>query len=77
MANDASEHGYRWRDGSVRQHPEPKPESNLKRALDVLARQPVESMRPALKPPTPEQYAKAYAEWVKEFEAWRAKHGTR
>lgn len=80
MNNDASVHGYRWSDGTTRQHPEPKPEPRLAKALDTIAN--LEDT-PTFRAPTQDQYAKAYAdwvrnynEWVREFTAWQQKHGS-
>lgn len=73
MSKDKDEnlHGYRWSDGTVRHHPEPLREK-LREQPDAA---PVPKEAP--RAPTPEQYARAYAEWVREFAAWRAKCGSK
>lgn len=81
MNNDASVHGYRWSDGTTRQHPEPKPGP---RQLLVDETEAERRVRHETRAPTQEQYAKAYAdwvrnynEWVREFTAWQQKHGSK
>lgn len=77
--NNAEIHGYRWSDGTTRHHPEPK----LAKALDTISKLPDEkTQRHAARMPTPEQYADAYAdwvrnynEWVRVFGEWQTKHG--
>ncbi len=72
--NNGETHGYRWSDGSVRQHPEPKDKPvNKHHEASALAGR--EATAVLLKAPTEAQYAKAYAEWVKAFTAWQAKYG--
>lgn len=71
--NNAEIHGYRWSDGTTRHHPEPKP------SLTHVSHTPygiVKDKAPAPRMPTPEQFAVAYADWVKEYSAWKAKYGS-
>lgn len=70
--NNAETHGYRWSDGTTRHHPEPK----LNKALNDIAKLPATEKPPVARMPTPEQFAVAYADWVKEYSAWKAKYGS-
>lgn len=81
--NNGETHGYRWRDGIVRTTPEP-PEVTEAMFPMIAIQDHDKRNRHALPAPTKEQYAKAYAAWVKAlaewrvaFDAWEAKHGKR
>lgn len=63
MAENENFHGYAWSDGTTRDTPEPQREAAV---VTTLFTPP-----PERKHVTQEQYDKAFAMWVREFNLWR------
>lgn len=61
--NGPETHGYRWRDGTIHDMPEPMHSNVQEEAIVKYGVNPRDIDR--------DTYNKAYAEWVREFTAWK------